>query len=62
MTTALLQQALDALNSCDVGGYRDIDGDWSVRNSFDEGLVAKAIIELDAAITQSEQPATGETK
>jgi hypothetical protein len=39
----LLEQALEALESCSEGGYRDIDGDWCERLHYDKSKVAAAL-------------------
>jgi len=50
--SGVTEQAIEALESCGVGGYRDIDGDWCERLYFDKEKVAGALSALRAALTQ----------
>jgi hypothetical protein len=41
-----IKLAIEALESCRKGGYRDIDGDWCERLWFDKEKVAAALAAL----------------
>lgn len=43
---ALLRQAVEALETCATGGYRDVDGDWCVTHWYDKAKVDAAIAAL----------------
>lgn len=58
MTPSLLQQAVEALKTCDQGGYRDVDGDWCKTYWYDVEKVKAAIASLEAAIQQQPEPAS----
>ncbi|MEP6770260.1 MAG: hypothetical protein ABI893_00575 [Polaromonas sp.] len=46
----VLQQALDAMATCQVDGYRDVDGDWVERKRFDSVLILEAENSIKAAL------------
>jgi len=48
----LLQQALEALLTCETGGYRDIDGDWRETRWFDKDKVDAAIKALTHGVRE----------
>ena len=51
MSRAIMQQALDALNTCDW----DYDGDENPYKTFDEDLVNEAAAALQEALAEPEQ-------
>lgn len=54
MSKELLIQARDALASCRIGGYKDIDGDFCATYRFDKKLIETALAALQAAIDAPE--------
>lgn len=54
MSKELLIQARDALASCRIGWYKDIDGDFCATYRFDKKLIETALAALQAAIDAPE--------
>jgi hypothetical protein len=51
----LLEQALEALESCSEGGYRDIDGDWCERLHYDKSKVAASLAAIRERLGEGEK-------
>ena len=52
MKDPLIQQALDALETCQKGGYIDIDGDWCGRQVYDAVQVDRAVAAARARLAE----------
>jgi hypothetical protein len=53
------RKALEALEECKTGGYRDIDGDWCTRQVFNQQKAKTAISALRSALGQEGEATNG---